>query len=157
MILRRDFLKSALAVGFAAGSHSQLWASSNAPPDRDEPQVRRFPHHAEVVKIEDLNHNVKRIRLKPQQADEFVFTPGQHVLLKAPDDYLADWNKRGKPVVICGPAGHRPEEATHGNVGTTWRISPQLSVGTERASSRRVTSFLGHLAELGVVLNLGCQ
>ena len=31
MILRRDFLKSALAVGFAAGSHSQLWASSNAP------------------------------------------------------------------------------------------------------------------------------
>jgi Na+-transporting NADH:ubiquinone oxidoreductase subunit F len=94
VILRRDFLKSALAVGFAAGSHSQLWASSNAPPDPDEPQVRRFPHHAEVVKIEDLNHNIKRIRLKPQQADEFVFTPGQHVLLKAPDDYLADWNKR---------------------------------------------------------------
>ena len=40
-------------------------------------------------------------------------------------------------------------------VGTTWRISPQLPVGTERTSSRRVASFLGHLAELGVVLDTG--
>ncbi len=60
------------------------------------PRARDFPHQAEVIKIEELNHNIRRIRLKPQHATQFVFTPGQHVFLRAPQDYLAEFNKRYK-------------------------------------------------------------
>ena len=59
-------------------------------------QARDFPNQAEVVKIEQLSHNVRRIRLKSRDASRFVFTPGQHVFLKPPQDYLAAFNERYK-------------------------------------------------------------
>ena len=58
--------------------------------------AREFPYQAEVIGIEDLNHNIKRISLKPKDANEFVFTPGQHVFLSVPDEYLTEWNERYK-------------------------------------------------------------
>jgi Na+-transporting NADH:ubiquinone oxidoreductase subunit F len=57
---------------------------------------RTFPRKAKVIKIETLNHNIKRFRLAPENGESFVFTPGQHVFVKVPDEYLADFNKRYK-------------------------------------------------------------
>ena len=56
--------------------------------------ARDFPHRVEVVKIENLNHNIKRIRLKMNDEDRFSFAPGQHIFLRPPDDFIAEWNDR---------------------------------------------------------------
>jgi NAD(P)H-flavin reductase len=48
---------------------------------------------AEVVKVEDLNYNVKRIRLRASDAG-FTFKPGQFVLLRLPDSYLKEFNSK---------------------------------------------------------------
>ncbi len=53
-----------------------------------------FPHRAEVLRTEDLTHNVKRIRLKLQTKKEFDFTPGQYVFIRIPEDFIAEWNQR---------------------------------------------------------------
>ena len=55
--------------------------------------AREFPQRAKVIKIEPLNHNIKRIRLRPENTS-FSFQPGEHILLKSPDDYLAKFNQR---------------------------------------------------------------
>ncbi|MDE0164884.1 MAG: FAD-binding oxidoreductase [Bryobacterales bacterium] len=47
---------------------------------------------AQVVKIERLTHNVKRIRFKAAN-DDFTFQAGQFILLKLPDAYLRAFNK----------------------------------------------------------------
>ncbi len=52
------------------------------------------PHAAEVVKIEDLTHDVKRIRFKAQEPDRFRFSAGQFVLLHLPEPYLSEFNER---------------------------------------------------------------
>jgi NAD(P)H-flavin reductase len=92
MIIRRDFIKGALAGCIASGLHTQLTASDDSP-SQSTANRRKFPHRAKVAKIEDLTHNIKRIRLR--QADpKFAFTPGQYVLLRAPNDYVAGFNKR---------------------------------------------------------------
>lgn len=46
---------------------------------------------AEVVNVEDLNINVKRVRLRASDP-AFQFEPGQFVLLRLPDSYLAEFN-----------------------------------------------------------------
>lgn len=56
--------------------------------------AREFPHQAKVVNLENLTHNVKRITLQPQDPTTFTFTPGQHVFLKASDEYLAEFKAR---------------------------------------------------------------
>ena len=47
---------------------------------------------AQVVKIERLTHNVKRIRFKAAN-DDFTFQAGQFILLELPDSYLRAFNK----------------------------------------------------------------
>ncbi len=49
--------------------------------------------HAQVVKVEDLNSDVKRIRLRASD-DGFRFQPGQFVLLRLPDSYLEEFNSK---------------------------------------------------------------
>ncbi len=56
--------------------------------------AREFPHRIQVVGIENLTHNVKRITLKPQDPTTFTFTPGQHVFVKAPDKYIAEFQAK---------------------------------------------------------------
>ena len=53
-----------------------------------------FPHTAEVVALENLTHNVKRIGLRIRPGSAFSFTPGQFLFLQVPDDYVAQWNER---------------------------------------------------------------
>lgn len=55
-----------------------------------------FPHTASVIAIEDLTHDTKRIRLRVGDRNALRFTPGQFVMLKVPDAFLAKWNKRYK-------------------------------------------------------------
>ncbi len=62
-------------------SASQLWAED-------------FPYQAKVTVIEDLTHNVKRIRLELAKGKAFNFKPGQYVYIQVPDDYIKEWNKR---------------------------------------------------------------
>ena len=57
-------------------------------------RAKDFPHRAEVLRTEDLTHNVKRIRLKLQTKKEFDFTPGQYVFIRIPEDFIAEWNQR---------------------------------------------------------------
>ncbi len=57
-------------------------------------QAAEGPHAAEVVKIEDLTHDVKRIRFKAQEPDRFRFSAGQFVLLHLPEPYLSEFNQR---------------------------------------------------------------
>ena len=52
------------------------------------------PYRAEVVKVEDLTHDVKRIRFKAQEPDRFRFNAGQFVLLHLPESHLAEFNRR---------------------------------------------------------------
>lgn len=54
----------------------------------------QFPYAGEVVTIEDLNHQVKRVRLHIQSGSDFSFNPGQFLFVKIPDDYVTKWNKR---------------------------------------------------------------
>ena len=51
-----------------------------------------FPYEAQVTKLEDLNHNVKRVRMRLVNPEGFSFEPGQFVFLKVPDDYVREWN-----------------------------------------------------------------
>lgn len=48
---------------------------------------------AEVVRLEDLNFNVKRIRLRASDP-AFRFEPGQFVLLRLPESYLEEFNRK---------------------------------------------------------------
>ncbi len=95
MIPRREFVLSGLASGAAglvpAGT-AALAVSADAKVKEDSTE-RRFSLRAEVLRIENLNHNIKRIRLKPMDPS-FAFTPGQYVLLKPPADYIADFNEQ---------------------------------------------------------------
>ena len=71
--------------------------------------------HAEVVKVEDLNFNVKRIRLRASDA-AFSFKPGQFVLLRLPDSYLEEFNSKygtahkavSRPYSLASPPSETP-------------------------------------------------
>ena len=96
MILRRDFVKGGLAACVAGPMWTDVTAvagSEDTNTETDSNQ-RKFPHQAEVVRIEQLNHNIKRIRLKPTQPESFEFAAGQYVLLKPPADYINEFNAR---------------------------------------------------------------
>ena len=53
-----------------------------------------FPHVAEVVAVENLTHNVKRIGFQIRPGSGFSFEPGQFLFLEVPADYVARWNQR---------------------------------------------------------------
>ncbi len=53
-----------------------------------------FPYEARVTELEDLNHNVKRVRMSLVNPGGFDFKPGQFVFLKVPDAYLLEWNEK---------------------------------------------------------------
>ena len=53
-----------------------------------------FPHAAEVVAVENLTHNVKRVGFRIRPGSEFSFEPGQFLFFEVPDDYVAQWNQR---------------------------------------------------------------
>ena len=93
MIPRRDFIRSGLVACLAGPVSADLTASRGLAVAATLKQ-RTFPHRARVIRIEELNHNIKRIRLKPLDPESFEFTPGQYVLLKAPADYITEFNKR---------------------------------------------------------------
>ena len=57
-------------------------------------QTSLFSHQAKVVEIENLSHDVKRVRFRLIQAKGFDFTPGQYVLLQVPAEYIKQWNAR---------------------------------------------------------------
>jgi Na+-transporting NADH:ubiquinone oxidoreductase subunit F len=57
-------------------------------------QAERFPYQAEVVEIENLTHDTKRVRFRLLDAKGFQFTPGQYTFLKVPDEFVAEWNRR---------------------------------------------------------------
>jgi Na+-transporting NADH:ubiquinone oxidoreductase subunit F len=99
VILRRVFIKSSLAACVAGQVSTDATRATAASSPADaatdtESKRRAFPHRAEVLSIEDLNHNIKRIRLKPTGPESFAFAAGQYVLLKPPVDYIADFNGR---------------------------------------------------------------
>lgn len=70
---------------------------------------------AEVVKVEDLNFNVKRVRLRASDP-AFRFEPGQFVLLRLPDSYIAEFNAKygtahkavSRPYSLASPPGETP-------------------------------------------------
>ena len=47
-----------------------------------------FPYQAKVVKIENLSHDVKRIRLQLQEGESFSFEPGQFTFIQVPEEKL---------------------------------------------------------------------
>ena len=53
-----------------------------------------FPYKAQVIELEDLNHNVKRIRMRLPETDGFAFKPGQFVFLKVPADFVREWDRK---------------------------------------------------------------
>ena len=53
-----------------------------------------FPYEARVTKLEDLNHNVKRVRMRLVNPEGFGFKPGQFVFLKIPDNHVREWNQK---------------------------------------------------------------
>ena len=53
-----------------------------------------FPYEAWVTKLEDLNHNVKRVRMRLVNPEGFGFKPGQFVFLKIPDNHVREWNQK---------------------------------------------------------------
>ena len=55
-----------------------------------------FLHRGRVLEIEDLTHDVKRIRLQILDPEEFVFKPGQYVFLRVPPKFVHEWNLRYK-------------------------------------------------------------
>ena len=70
---------------------------------------------AEVVKVEVLNFNVKRVRLRAS-APAFRFEPGQFVLLRLPDSYIAEFNGKygtahkavSRPYSLASPPSETP-------------------------------------------------
>ena len=95
MIPRRDFIVCGLAAGVAGAACADTPAFAASADEKTEQNAtqKKFLHRAEVLKIDELNHNIRRIRLKPLD-DSFSFTPGQYVLLKPPSDYIAEFNKQ---------------------------------------------------------------
>lgn len=84
---RRQFMQAAVATSVAGTSSSwqlsgPVWA---APTDKGG--------RAKVVRLESLTHNVRRVGLMPLD-EAFSFAPGQYVLLRAPQEYLTDFNAR---------------------------------------------------------------
>lgn len=57
-------------------------------------QGTTLPYAGEVRSVENLAHTVKRISLRLHPSSDFSFMPGQFVLLKIPDYYVAQWNAR---------------------------------------------------------------
>jgi len=88
-------LRCLLLVGAIFLPACNVWSREESG-EESRKETREFPRKARVIKIEALNHNIKRFRLAPEDAKSFVFTPGQHIHVKVPDDYLADFNKRYK-------------------------------------------------------------
>ena len=86
-----------------------------------------FPHSAEVVAVEALNHNVKRIGFRVRGGSGFSFEPGQFLFLQVPDDYVTRWNQR--------------HETTHDEIARPYSIASaphrlprfDLIVGHQRA------------------------
>ena len=76
-----------------------------------------FPHRARVLEIEDLTHDVKRVRLVLLNPGGFAFKPGQFVFLKVPEDFVQDWNARYqtthgsvfRPYSFASPPSRLPE------------------------------------------------
>ena len=84
---RRQFMQAAVATSVTGASSSwQLggatWAAT--PDERWQ---------AKVLRLESLTHNVRRVSLMPLD-ETFSFAPGQYVLLRAPQEYLTDFNAR---------------------------------------------------------------
>lgn len=90
-MFRRDFLKGAVAAGVASEHIGvRLFASEDSDSQSSDLE-HKFPHRGKVTRIEDLNHNIKRIRFQPT-TDDFAFTVGQFIRMLAPADYLAEFN-----------------------------------------------------------------
>ena len=57
-------------------------------------RAERFLYPAQVVEIEDLTPDTKRVRFRLVNAQGFHFTPGQYTFLKVPEEYVRQWNER---------------------------------------------------------------
>jgi len=76
-----------------------------------------FTHRARVLAIEDLTHDVKRVRLTLLRPGEFSFKPGQFVFLRVPEDFVREWNARYgtahgsifRPYSFASPPSRLPE------------------------------------------------
>ena len=76
-----------------------------------------FVHRARVLAIEDLTHDVKRVRLTLLRPGEFSFKPGQFVFLRVPEDFVREWNARYgtahgsifRPYSFASPPSRLPE------------------------------------------------
>ena len=76
-----------------------------------------FPHRARVLAIEDLTHDVKRVRLTLLPPGEYSFKPGQFVFLKVPEEFIQEWNARYqtthgsvfRPYSFASPPSRLPE------------------------------------------------
>jgi NAD(P)H-flavin reductase len=79
------------------------------------PQSIPADFQAEVVAIEDLNHDVKRIRLRAVDPT-FHYNPGQFLLLRLPDSYLEEFNSKhgtthdavSRPYSLASAPGEAP-------------------------------------------------
>ena len=56
----------------------------------------QFDYQAKVVKIEDLTHNVRRVRLQLTNSKGFTFTPGQYTFVSIPETFVQEWNQKYK-------------------------------------------------------------
>jgi len=54
----------------------------------------QFDYQAKVVKIEDLTHNVRRVRLQLANSKGFTFTPGQYTFVSIPETFVQEWNQK---------------------------------------------------------------
>ena len=54
----------------------------------------QFNYQAKVVKIEDLTHNVRRVRLQLTNSKGFTFTPGQYTFVRIPETFVKEWNQK---------------------------------------------------------------
>jgi len=91
-MFRRNFLTGALAAGLAGKQLVSRAFAAESVDGQAKISNRRFPHRAKVTQLEDLTHNIKRIRFQPI-SDGFAFTVGQYIRLRAPADYLAEFNE----------------------------------------------------------------
>jgi len=55
-----------------------------------------FEFKAEVIKIEDLTHNVRRVGLRLKNSKGFTFTPGQYTFVRIPKSFVKKWNQQYK-------------------------------------------------------------
>lgn len=54
----------------------------------------QFDYQAKVVKIEDLTHDVRRVRLELVDSEGFTFTPGQYTFVSIPEYFVKQWNQK---------------------------------------------------------------